>query len=52
MAAAALREVAQKLNIEMPICEQVYRILDEGASPREAVEALMERKLKSEKEQH
>jgi len=52
MAAAAVREVAQKLNIEMPICEQVYRILYEGASPREAVEALMARKLKSEKEQH
>jgi len=50
MAAAAVREVAQKLKIEMPICEQVYRILYEGASPREAVENLMGRKLKSEKE--
>jgi glycerol-3-phosphate dehydrogenase (NAD(P)+) len=52
MAAAAVREVAQKLKIEMPICEQVYRILYEGASPREAVETLMARKLKSEKDRH
>lgn len=50
MAAAAVREVSQELDIEMPICEQVYRILYEGASPREAVEKLMARKLKSEKE--
>jgi len=32
----------------MPICHQVYRILYEGASPREAVGALMGRELKSE----
>lgn len=50
MAAAAVREVAQKLNIEMPICDQVYRILYKGASPREAVETLMGRKLRSEKD--
>lgn len=50
MAAAAVREVAQELGIEMPICEQVYQILYEGASPRKAVENLMGRKLKSEKE--
>jgi glycerol-3-phosphate dehydrogenase (NAD(P)+) len=37
-----------KLGIEMPICHQVYRILYEGASPREAVGALMRRDLKSE----
>ena len=32
----------------MPIVNQVYRILYEGASPREAVEALMSRELKPE----
>lgn len=48
MAAEAVHEVAQKLGIEMPICHQVYRILYEGASPREAVGTLMSRELKSE----
>jgi glycerol-3-phosphate dehydrogenase (NAD(P)+) len=48
MAAAAVKEVADKLQIEMPICHQVYRILYAGASPREAVGALMNRELKSE----
>ncbi len=51
LAAEAVKEVADKLGIEMPICHQVYRILYEGASPREAVGALMGRELKSEHEQ-
>ena len=48
LAAEAVKEVADKLGIEMPICHQVYRILYEGASPREAVGELMGRELKSE----
>ncbi len=52
LAAEAVKEVADKLNIEMPICQQVYGILYEGTSPRAAVETLMRRQLKSEKEQH
>lgn len=48
MAAEAVHEVAQQLGIEMPICHQVYRILYAGASPREAVGALMGRQLTSE----
>ena len=48
LAAEAVKEVADKLGIEMPICHQVYRILYEGASPRDAVGALMGRELKSE----
>ena len=51
-AAKAVHEVAEKLGIEMPIVNQVYRILYEGASPREAVEALMSRELKPESEHH
>ena len=47
-AAEAVHEVAERMNIEMPICYQVYRIIHEGASPREAVGALMGRDLKSE----
>jgi len=48
MAAEAVHEVADKLGIDMPICLQVYRILYEGASPREAVGALMSRELRPE----
>ena len=48
MAAEAVNEVAEKLEIEMPICHEIYRILYEGAEPREAVGALMNRQLKSE----
>ncbi|MBT8082594.1 MAG: NAD(P)-dependent glycerol-3-phosphate dehydrogenase [Gammaproteobacteria bacterium] len=47
-AAKAVHEVAEKLGIEMPIVNQVYRILYEGLTPREAVEALMSRELKPE----
>ena len=51
LAAEAVKEVADKLGIEMPICHQVYRILYEGASPHEAFGALMGRELKSEQEE-
>lgn len=49
-AAEAVHEVAETMSIEMPICHQVYRILCEGAPPREAVGALMGRELKSEQD--
>ncbi len=48
MAAEAVKEVAEGLSIEMPICHQVYRILYEAAQPLEAVGALMGRQLTSE----
>jgi glycerol-3-phosphate dehydrogenase (NAD(P)+) len=47
-AAKAVHDVAEKLGIEMPIVDVVYRILYEGLSPREAVAALMRRELKPE----
>jgi len=47
-AAAAVNTVAQNLGVEMPICQQAYRILYEGAAPAEAVHALMQREVKSE----
>jgi glycerol-3-phosphate dehydrogenase (NAD(P)+) len=50
LAARAVKEVADDLGIEMPICQQIYRILYEGVSPRAAVEALMGRELKPESE--
>jgi glycerol-3-phosphate dehydrogenase (NAD(P)+) len=48
MAAEAVHEVAADLGIELPICQQIYRILYEGAAPLEAVGALMGRELTSE----
>ncbi len=48
LAAKAVREVAERTGVEMPICNEIYRILYEGASPREAVGALMSRALKAE----
>jgi len=50
LAAKAVHEVAARMAVEMPICNQVYKILYEGASPREAVETLMGRELKPENE--
>jgi glycerol-3-phosphate dehydrogenase (NAD(P)+) len=48
LAAEAVRRVAQVAEVEMPICEQIYRILYEDADPQAAVIALMKRELKSE----
>ena len=48
LAARAVREVAQANDVVMPICDEIYRILYEGVSPREAVGALMGRALKPE----
>jgi glycerol-3-phosphate dehydrogenase (NAD(P)+) len=48
LAAKAVREVAKAHDVVMPICEEIYRILYEGVSPREAVGALMSRALKPE----
>jgi glycerol-3-phosphate dehydrogenase (NAD(P)+) len=47
-AASAVRSVAHRLNLEMPICEQVYRVLEENVPPQDAVMALMARALKPE----
>lgn len=44
---AALK-LAGKLQVEMPIAEQVHRVLFEGVPVKEAVPALMERELKHE----
>jgi glycerol-3-phosphate dehydrogenase (NAD(P)+) len=47
-AAAAVRLVAARLGLEMPICEQVQRILAGESGPEAAVMALMARTLKPE----
>jgi glycerol-3-phosphate dehydrogenase (NAD(P)+) len=46
--ARALSQLARKHGVEMPICEQVCRVLYEEADPREAVTRLMTRTLKAE----
>jgi len=48
LAARAVRDVAQRLGVDMPISEQIYRVLYEGAPVRESVGALMGRTVKAE----
>jgi glycerol-3-phosphate dehydrogenase (NAD(P)+) len=48
LAARAVHDVARRHGVEMPICEQVYRVLYEGAPAKEAVYALMGRTIKTE----
>jgi glycerol-3-phosphate dehydrogenase (NAD(P)+) len=47
-AAKAVHQVAERLDVDMPISQQIYRILYEGKEPRAAVDALMGRALKPE----
>ncbi len=47
-AARAVRRVAARVGVEMPIAEQVFRVLHEQGDVREAVRALMGRDLKRE----
>lgn len=46
--AKALKALAARAGVEMPIVEQACRVLYEGANPREAVIELMTRNLKAE----
>ena len=45
---AAVHSLAKKAKVEMPICEEVHRIVSEGKSPGVAVRDLMTRGLKDE----
>lgn len=47
--ARSVHALAQRLEVEMPICETVYRLLHENVPPREAVTALMMRETKPER---
>jgi glycerol-3-phosphate dehydrogenase (NAD(P)+) len=40
--------LARKLNVEMPIAERMYAVLYEGLKVQDAINDLMERKLKEE----
>jgi glycerol-3-phosphate dehydrogenase (NAD(P)+) len=46
--ARAAYELSRNHNVEMPIVEQVYRVIYEGKEPRKAVQDLMTRSLKAE----
>ncbi|MEM9172739.1 MAG: NAD(P)H-dependent glycerol-3-phosphate dehydrogenase, partial [Pseudomonadota bacterium] len=43
LAAQAVYDAGQRLQLELPIIEQLYKILYEDVEPREAVQALMNR---------
>jgi glycerol-3-phosphate dehydrogenase (NAD(P)+) len=47
-AARAIRSVAMRAGVEMPLCEVVYRVLYERMPAKEAVRELMSRPLKAE----
>src|ERR1700723_2322568 len=49
-AGRAAYEVAQRLSVDMPICQEIYRIMHEGKPVRAAVQALMGREVRSETE--
>lgn len=46
--ALAIGKLAASTGVEMPICQQVYRILYENLPPRRAVQELLARDLKAE----
>lgn len=46
--AQSAKRLSEKLDLEMPINEQVYRVLYERKDPRQALQELMARKLKEE----
>lgn len=46
-AARAVYEQAQRLDVRMPIIEQIYRVVVDGIDPQDAVEALLSRELEA-----
>ena len=46
--ADSIYSLRTKLNIEMPICESVYRVLYNNSNPINEVDKLMTRNLRSE----
>ena len=41
-------QLAQRYNVEMPICEEIYKVLYEGKSAKDATATLLSRTQKSE----
>ena len=46
--AKSARDLAERLHVELPICNEVYRVLYEGKPPIRAVEDVLRRPLKKE----
>lgn len=46
--AEAAYELSKRYNVEMPIVEQIYKVINEGKNPLDAVKELMTRSLKAE----
>jgi glycerol-3-phosphate dehydrogenase (NAD(P)+) len=49
-AARAVRDVADKLRVDMPICREVFLVLNEGRAIKAAVHSLMSREVRAEME--
>ena len=49
-ASRAVCSVARRLAVDMPICQEIYRVMHEGKPVRDAVQALMGREVRSESE--
>ena len=47
-AARSVREIADSLSLDLPICDAVYHVLYDGHDPRESVDRLMSRDRKEE----
>jgi glycerol-3-phosphate dehydrogenase (NAD(P)+) len=47
-AARAVYDVSRRLQVDMPICHEIFRVLHEGKAAREVVVALMGRDVRSE----
>jgi len=47
-AAKAAKELADKMGVDMPICNETYKVLFEGKPPYDAMRDLMNRRRKSE----
>ncbi len=46
--ARSVHALARRMEVEMPICEQVYKVLYEDKDPKMAVRDLMDRDLRHE----
>ena len=46
--AKAMMDLAERYDVELPICAAVYKVLYENAPPKDALQALFDRSLKME----